>query len=275
MKKTYTALLTAILVIGLGLSIEHFGTVLADSSTPQPSVPEFTVQVIDYRYDVPATTSTDPYTGEIVIHPGYRAGSVSIDLSIQNQIINSSYQLHYNVRTKGHFENEWRELYSETEFNSESQVSCPLQSESQYTVLSYYACYPANAQIDYQVKAILGHLEINSLADHSFPAYWTEFVIDGTSDWSSTKTVTNNITAPTTTPNTPPPSENPKTSLDQEQKSTPSSTDQSASQTSASSSLDWVHIATLTLLSAINVLLAIIAVAYLRRRTPKRPQNLT
>lgn len=36
----------------------------------KPSVPEFTVKLVDNSYDVPPTQTTDPYTGTKTI-PGY------------------------------------------------------------------------------------------------------------------------------------------------------------------------------------------------------------
>jgi len=54
----------------------------ANSEITKPSVPEFTLKVIDNSYEVPPTYYTDPYTGKITItQTGYRAQNGTIDRS--------------------------------------------------------------------------------------------------------------------------------------------------------------------------------------------------
>ena len=122
MKRRLNALLISIMInVLIFTSITYVSTVQAESSIPKPSVPEFTVKLASYPYDVPPTTTTtaDPYTGKetITTQPGYRVENKSIELTIKNQpftpytdaeghIVN----MYYNVHVKGHFEDCWREL---------------------------------------------------------------------------------------------------------------------------------------------------------------------
>lgn len=86
-----------------------------------PSVPEFTITVVDNSYDVPATTPvyrTDPYTGERTLteegHDGYHVQNGTVDLSIHTQKFTSYYdnenhllRSYIRVAYKGHFETSW------------------------------------------------------------------------------------------------------------------------------------------------------------------------
>jgi hypothetical protein len=54
-------------------------------SIPEPSVPEFTVKIVAYPYDVPTTHSIDPFTGQDVTHEGYHVNNQSIEVRIKNQ----------------------------------------------------------------------------------------------------------------------------------------------------------------------------------------------
>ncbi len=56
LNKTFSIVLIALMFSGLILSA--IGTVHSDSSIPKPSVPQFTIEIIDSSYDVPPTTSS-------------------------------------------------------------------------------------------------------------------------------------------------------------------------------------------------------------------------
>jgi hypothetical protein len=75
-----------------------------------PSVPEFTVELVDSSYDEPTTYFTDPYTGETVTHEGYHVYRQNIELKIKNQPFTpytetggQNIDFYYNIRIKGHF----------------------------------------------------------------------------------------------------------------------------------------------------------------------------
>ena len=62
--KTFAIFLTLIVAMSC-LTLLTVKPVNAQS-IPKPSVPEFTLQIADHSYDVPAktTSTTDPYTGK-------------------------------------------------------------------------------------------------------------------------------------------------------------------------------------------------------------------
>jgi hypothetical protein len=171
LNKPFNVVLIALMFSGLILGA--IGVVHADSSIPKPSVPEFTVKIVSYPYDVPPTTTTtvDPYTGKetVTTQPGYRVENKSIELIIKNQpftphtdTAGHMIDLYYNVRVKGHFAEEcyWRELYSIDEMMREgsgARHQGPAQSNSEYTVISCPADYPDDGKVDFQVQALAGY----------------------------------------------------------------------------------------------------------------------
>ena len=175
------------------------------ASIPKPSVPEFTVEFFDSSYDVPTTYSTDPYTGETVTHEGYHVESRTIEVKIKNEpfvsywIQNSSsganwsINFYYNIRIKGHFSEDWNELY-----NPEGYIH--QDSGAEYTVRTYdsgesvYAIdtgskrieFPANAQVDFQVEALIGYTHRVIMGPMYVPWVFT----GEKSGWSETLTIT-------------------------------------------------------------------------------------
>jgi hypothetical protein len=187
--KPLSRLLLLILVYGLSLPASSV------SGARTPSVPVFTVNLVAYPYDVPSvtTTSIDQYTGEEIVNttPGYRVENRSIEITIKNQPFTpytdadgNEINLYYNVRAKGHFGDNWEELYS---FGNPSSTH-PIQSSSEYTILSLPANYPDGAQVDFQVEARLGYY-YNTMAGHqTIPM--NRLASAGSSGWSSTQTLT-------------------------------------------------------------------------------------
>jgi hypothetical protein len=197
-------------------------TVLAVSSlimisvASAQSVPEFTLQYVDYSYDVPpkTTSTTDPYTNETITTtiPGYHVENKTIQATINNNI-GASY---YNFRIKGHYESEWR-YYP---FNPNSSLpyflsdsfSVPYQaSTSSYTVAAlppfFFQNVPVGGEVDVQVQALFGDFRAvpyGHVIDVGGPTY--DFYFEGTSsDWSNTQTITigesqTPTPSPTTTP---------------------------------------------------------------------------
>jgi len=215
MSKRATLLLIA--VLGLS-SLVMVSTVFAQSLLPKPSVPEFTLVLVDSSYDVPTTYSIDPYTGANVTHPGYHVADKKIGMKIKNQPFTSYYDdsigqtvgFYYNVRFKGSFSEEWTELFRASD-------GYPHQwSDSDYSVLAFLSetgktiesygfskTFPDGAQVDYQVEAMIGYVHRD---DSMAFAPW---VFTGEqSGWSKTITLTVPIStqlptitpSPTTTP---------------------------------------------------------------------------
>jgi len=237
------AVLILLLIIFFAVvSISEIGIVRAEPKTI--IVPEFTVKLVDSSYDVPTSYSIDPYTGENMTHTGYHVESRSIEVTIKNQPFvpyydNSSgwnIRFYYNIRIKGHYSEDWIELYRASD-------GYTTQSDSEYTTMSYALGentdtilgtkmieFPYGAQVDFQVEAMIGYVHRDASISM---APW---VFTGEkSGWSETQTLT--ISA-------------------------------LGSQNVASSGLDWAQFVTLTLLGAIVVLLVIVVV-YLRRRSTK------
>lgn len=167
------------------------------SAITKPSIPEFTVNLVDHSYDIPTTYSTDPYTGETVTHPGHRVENKSIEVRIKNQPFASYLDengslvgLFYNIRVKGHFE-DWT-----GEPNSENYV---YRSDSEYTVKSYTLGengleITLGGQVDFQVEALIGYYtRVYGTPVPGIPGSGTSYydVFTGeTSGWSNTQTIT-------------------------------------------------------------------------------------
>ena len=206
----------------------HFATVHAStdvSGIPKPSIPEFTLVLVDSSYDVPTTYSIDPYTGENVTHPGYHVENKRVGIKIKNQPFTSYYDdslgqninFYYNIRVKGSFSEDWTELYRASD-------GYPSQdSGSEYTVITFLSetgktieagafsrTFPDGAQVDYQVEAMIGYTH-QVVSD---PPHFLPWVFTGEkSGWSETLTITVPIStqlptitpSPTTTPEPTPP----------------------------------------------------------------------
>ena len=176
----------------------------SETSTTKPSVPEFTVKLVDSSYDVPTTSSMDPYTGENVTHAGYRVESRSIEVTIKNQpfVPYSSggwnIEFYYNIRIRGHFSEDWIELYRASD-------GYPTQSDSQNTIISYVLGenndtilgtkmieFPPNSQVDFQVEAMIGYVSrvYNPNANGNPLAMYPWVFTGETSGWSGTQTLT-------------------------------------------------------------------------------------
>ena len=184
---------------------------------PTPSVPEFTVKYVNSSYEVPTSYSINPYTGQNVTNPSYYIDNESIVLTISNQPFTSfidningapwNISLFYDVREKGHYAENWTNLYYTGYF--------PIKASSQYTVLTYPAQHYSNApdsymlgdisvqipeggQIDIQVEALIGYIS----PGHNFPPIPTTFA-GQTSDWSNTQSITVPSTSSSPSPTVP------------------------------------------------------------------------
>ena len=214
--KTFAVFLT--LVTGISSLTLLITNPVNAQSIPPPSIPEFTVKRVPSSYTV---TTTNPYTGE---NTTQQHDNSTIEISITNQPYTysngSTFYLYYAIRTKGHFEANWAELYptyqlwanaqayrssnymtnkmSYIAFTAEdpenSRFGLP-QTKSTHTFISLPT--PASSgQVDFQVKAMVGTSSTfydpgNNIfydptgggVDRPAVAYVTG------SDWSNTKTV--------------------------------------------------------------------------------------
>ena len=101
-------------------------------SIPKPSVPEFTVEFVDF-YDVPPTYEVDPSTGEtIIIQEGFRSDLYHFVFTIENQPFtpytdedDNLVRMFFRVDYKFDFDEHW------------SSWGLSLASDSEYTEFAY------------------------------------------------------------------------------------------------------------------------------------------
>jgi hypothetical protein len=201
-------------------------------SIPKPSVPEFIIKLVDSSYDVPATYSTDQYTGEkVLLEPAHSVDNRTFELWIKNQQYTysngSSFRVYYDIRTGGHFGG-GVDLYYPSNWllgpDSDRRApfisrNTPMQSTSDYTVIilsavnppqsAWNVTYPPNARVDFQVKAMIGHDSYAfGYAHIGGPGELTSAVaVAAESDWSNIQTINltdgsvSTSTSPNPTPN--------------------------------------------------------------------------
>jgi hypothetical protein len=285
--KTNVVLLLVLVVMTSSLVARIPST---SASVSKPSVPEFTLKFVDYSFDVPPTYGIDQFTGNTVIKvQGEHIDNRSVVFTIRNQPFtpyvdssNNTIGLYYNFRFKGHFGSDWSyypflesgqsaRRYGSTFIVFIDQSPDKLSaSYSEYTdivmrlpFLFGYGNPPMGTQADFQVQALMGHIDYEG---DGFYSYTGE-----RSDWSVTRTITIGQNDSTTTPNTLPPQDStttPNQPADQSQNSTPASTDQPDSQNAFPFILDWEQLAIVTLLVVVGIMSVVIL--YLHRRSTKR-----
>lgn len=172
---------------------------VCNAAIPEPSVPQFTVELVNRSYDVPAetTTHTDPYNGNVTTKtvPGYHVELYEIELKIKNTYCPSTVDghpanLYYKVRTKGYFEPQWPEPSGQIEAD-----------DSQYTIIYLPAHYRIDDKVDIQVQALIGYYHESWLPNHPL-IVGTAFAYEASS-WSPTKTFTMPDASTLFTPPTP------------------------------------------------------------------------
>ena len=176
----------------------------ASSEITKPSIPEFTVKFIDASYNVPTTSSIDPYTGHNVTHEGYHVENRTIELIIKNQPFDSyiangqNISFYLNVREKGHHEENWTTIYTVDNHYT-------TQSNTNYTILTYlldqnvppfWNNIPSGGQVDFQVEALIGYV--------GRTVGFASWYFNGEeSDWSNIQTISipDKAVSPTASPN--------------------------------------------------------------------------
>ncbi len=183
---------------------------VAAQTTNNPSIPDFSVKFVDKSYDVPPTTTTDPYTGKnTTVSSGYHVEIKLLEVTIKNQpfttYLDSSgnyTSLYYILRYKGLFENEW-EYYPSDSFKSNLPGKTPFESDvrswpyieastSDYTIVLLpreLKDAQVGGQIEIQAQAWIGH-DNKILWGEGRTAFTTYYFVGSSSNWSSTKTFT-------------------------------------------------------------------------------------
>jgi hypothetical protein len=274
------------LVIILAVSSMIIVRTASAQTISKPSIPEFTLKVIDNSYEVPATNLTDPFTGKTTTtHTGYRVQNGTIQVAIKNQPFKSyddenghTVRLYYSIRFKGHFEAIWS-YYPNS--NSE-HPDYYFATESNYTTLFFY--YGENSvtygprlgeissggQVDFQVEAFIGYYTTQPRP----PALWEpggiyyyQAYVGESSDWSNVQTIS--IPKGTISISTPPTStESPTATPSQNPTVTPQ---QPKGQSGVLLSLDWEL--TAIILLGITVVALAFALVLSRIRSAKQSHN--
>jgi hypothetical protein len=173
-----------------------------------PSVPQFSVKLVDSSYDVPpsSTTTVDQYTGKEITttKPGYHIEQKSIEVTIKNQpftpyVIESDdswqygpngqeFNLYYMIQFKGHFGEDWKNFANTYDIYFQIVT---VQSDSGYTVVSQVANYEVGSQLDFRVKAVVGY-KYNAAYNNApvIPPQWSIQQTAEQSDWSKVQTFT-------------------------------------------------------------------------------------
>lgn len=181
-------LVLMLLLLMTGLMV---GAVCADA--PKPPVPEFTVKLVAYPYDLPSIYGIDEYTGaNITIHAGFRFENKTIEVSIKNVYYSYSYNgsscwIVYNVKVKGHYGDSWQILYPQ-------YGHYPGQGTYGYRVISLPADgYPEGGEIDFQVQSIAMYNARVTRYEYKggFVTPYIEYadLTGESSDWSPTQTI--------------------------------------------------------------------------------------
>ncbi len=193
---------------------------------PKPAVPQFTVKLIDSSYDIAASNSTDPYTGQTITQPSQHIEARTIEIKIKNEAFtpfevklgtsNWTAYYQYNIRWKGHFEKDWHDLFSASngylgrDSESPETVFAPQGEYSsteglQMHIQGMYTTFPPNSTLEFQVQAMIGfvHREVSAIPSGGW------MFTGETSDWSPTQTLTitdssNSTSTPTQQPSASP-----------------------------------------------------------------------
>jgi hypothetical protein len=185
-------------------------------SIAKPSVPSFTVTFISSSFLVAGTATTNPYTGQNQTTSSYRVWNNTIQLTIQNQpeYSDGKNNLYYNIQMKGHFEENWTEIYRgiiyplQSNSNSTTVISYKQNGMGQFNMGNQEISLPEGSQLDFQVQAQIGFFTATpyGIVGHPIPLGATEvFTSKASSGWSNTQTITIGeiSTSPTPTPAVP------------------------------------------------------------------------
>ncbi len=184
------------------MAILSFNLLIAEpanaQSIPKPSVPEFTLKLVDHSYDVPTTTTTttDPYTGKqtVTTKPGYHVQNMTIEVTIKNQQFtpysngDQTIYVFYNVSYKGHYQDEWK-YYPSGSYGRDSTATTRIyQSNSAYTVVPFGA--PSEGQMDFRVQAQVGYYTSYQEFIMVPGAPFTTYIFQGeVSGWSNVQAI--------------------------------------------------------------------------------------
>ncbi|MCL5876886.1 MAG: hypothetical protein M1540_03640 [Candidatus Bathyarchaeota archaeon] len=221
------------------------------------------MKLIDASYDIPSTTTIDPYTGKTVTHEGSHVEARKIEIKIKNEpftvqegTANWTAYYQYNIRWKGHFEEEWHQLFyaSDGYLGRDSGAETVFAPEGEYTeeglkmdTRGMYTTLPPEAQIDFQVEAMIGYVHR---------------VVE--SGWSNTQTLTisSNAIAVSSSPS-------PGSSAIASPNQPTATPTQPSAETRDLAGFDWEKVAIVVLSVFVGVLLVLVGVLF--RKVSKKP----
>jgi hypothetical protein len=176
----------------------------ANAALPKPAVPEFTVNLYDSSYDIPATSRTDPFTGQTVTTPGRHVEARTVEIRIKNPYFSPESNIYpiefrYDIHYRGHFnqDDSWYNVFdtrdgylkpSSTQAETVYKVVGIPGGLNEIDMLNWSRYIPVNAIIDFQVRAFIGGYTGTPFTGWTF--------IGETSDWSSTQTITLDFNTP-------------------------------------------------------------------------------
>lgn len=168
----------------------------ADAAEQKPSVPQFSTQFIDRSYDIPASSHIDPYTGNTVDVPLQHVTNYTIEIVLKNQKYDTTSEVYYNIRVKGHFEsNNWTQLfgyeYSSSRMSNTSETTFVFYSDGDNIFRGKDGSVinaPIGGQIDIQANTYFGYYEPSSNPYQQFGGGW--HFTTTSSDWSATQILT-------------------------------------------------------------------------------------
>jgi hypothetical protein len=166
-------------------------------SIPKPSVPEFTLKLVDNSYDVPATYGIDQWTGEtVVVEEGRHVSNISIVITIKNQAFTPCVgtdgnvtMLYYKVRVKGQFTENWTELNYYIEA-SDSEYTMKYYLYGRWSDQHVLMQIPWGSKVDFQVQALIGHVQAAYRDYAPWPYGYYEAFTGEKGEWSNTQTLT-------------------------------------------------------------------------------------
>jgi hypothetical protein len=196
-------LLVATLILVSGFSVQPTFA----QSIPEPAVPQFSIQVVDYSYDTPTTYTTDPYSGQQIAHYGYHVDDIRVEGKIKNQPFSPytisnpdktstsdtlrNIEFYYNISFRGHFGGEWRKLYG-TEDDDYIKQNYG-HEYTNFNISRYNAIeFREGDKVDVRIQAIIGY------ETWGYTLSWPYRILNGeSSDWSNilTLTISTNSTA--------------------------------------------------------------------------------
>jgi len=183
-----------------------------------PPIPEFSLKLEDYSYDVAPIYTTDPYNRETVVAtPGYRVERKFVAVIINNPdppsfyaVVNSSVvKLYYRIRIKGHSQDWANATVTQKNLapNDENTTTIRFGLGSVDPDPGGYSIWIGDIasfddKVDVQVQGINGYYTNRTNAE---PPCWRidEYVIfheTGRSDWSETQKISiKEVSTPTPT----------------------------------------------------------------------------